>query len=65
MKIVRKADIQKYEDLSIGDVFTFVEDSAVVCIETECGAISLESGCCFPVDGDEKVQKLDVELVIK
>lgn len=65
MKIVRKTDIQNYEDLSAGDVFTFVEDGAIVCIQTECGAINLESGCCFPVDDDEKVQKLDVELVIK
>ena len=65
MKIVRKTVIQNYEDLSVGDVFTFVEDATIVCIVTECGAISLESGCSLLVNDDEKVQKLDAELVIK
>lgn len=63
MKIVRKnQNIDKYyEDISIGEVFINIVDGDIY-MRTEYGALSLEDGYYYTVEGDDKVELLDVEL---
>lgn len=63
MKIVRNnRNIEKYyEDVSIGEVFINIADGDIY-MRTEYGALSLEDGYCYNVEGDDKVELLDVEL---
>ena len=63
MKIVRNnQNIEKYyEDVSIGEVFINVVDGDIY-MRTEYGALSLEDGYYYTVEGDDRVELLDVEL---
>ena len=63
MKIVRKnQNIEKYyEDVSIGEVFINIADGDIY-MRTEYGALSLEDGYYYSVEGDDRVELLDVEL---
>ena len=63
MKIVRKnQSIEKYyEDVAIGGVFINIVDGDIY-MRTEYGALSLEDGYYYTVEGDDRVELLDVEL---
>lgn len=63
MKIVRNnRNIEKYyEDVSIGEVFINIVDGDIY-MRTEYGALSLEDGYYYTVEGDDRVELLDVEL---
>lgn len=63
MKIVRKnQNIEKYyEDVAIGGVFINIVDGDIY-MRTEYGALSLEDGYYYAVEGDDRVELLDVEL---
>ena len=63
MKIVRKnQNIEKYyEDVAIGGVFINIVDGDIY-MRTEYGALSLEDGYYYTVEGDDRVELLDVEL---
>lgn len=63
MKIVRKnQNIDKYyEDVAIGEVFLNIVDGDIY-MKTEYGALRLEDGYYYTVEGDDRVELLDVEL---
>ena len=63
MRIVRKnqSTNKYYEDVSIGEVFINIVDGDIY-MRTEYGALSLEDGYYYNVEGDDRVELLDVEL---
>ena len=63
MKIVRKNQNvnEYYRDVSIGKVFINIADDTMY-MKTEYGALSLEDGYYYTVEGDDRVELLDVEL---
>ena len=63
MKIVRKNQklIKDYSEIGIGEVFLNIADGDIY-MKTEYGALSLEDGYYYSIEGDDEVELLDVEL---
>lgn len=63
MKIVRKNQelIKDYSEIGIGEVFLNIADGDIY-MKTEYGALSLEDGYYYNIEGDDEVELLDVEL---